>query len=207
MVVATSRPSCSPTSSTSACRARIRRAVPRGARNEVGVLDRALRTAWQRHRLGLPPRPPASRPRLGWTGPFLALNRPAAARPGTLSGGAGRVRAPRGGVRDLGRRGGRAEQRERHAPVDHPRLGDHPPHPAAHGQLLEHGQPATAVRTLMVTEAMRRCAPAPGGCGWTGTSSADQPGPRRVRRGRLLPRRYHGRDGYPREQARNTARR
>jgi hypothetical protein len=57
MVVATSRPSCSPTSSTSACRARIRRAVPRGARNEVGVLDRALRTAWQRHRLGLPPRP------------------------------------------------------------------------------------------------------------------------------------------------------
>jgi WhiB family transcriptional regulator, redox-sensing transcriptional regulator len=38
-------------------------------RKELGVSDRALRNAWQRHGLGLPPRPPATarRPRRGWT--------------------------------------------------------------------------------------------------------------------------------------------
>jgi hypothetical protein len=52
-------------------------------RKELGVSDRALRTAWQRHGLGLPPRPtstPASR-RLDAA--FVALNRkllPARAR-------------------------------------------------------------------------------------------------------------------------------
>jgi WhiB family transcriptional regulator, redox-sensing transcriptional regulator len=54
-------------------------------RKELGVSDRALRTAWQRHRLGLPPRPAAARPaatrRLDPA--FVALNRkllPARAR-------------------------------------------------------------------------------------------------------------------------------
>jgi hypothetical protein len=54
-------------------------------RKELGVSDRALRTAWQRHGLGLPPRPAAARPaatrRLDAA--FLKLNRkllPARAR-------------------------------------------------------------------------------------------------------------------------------
>jgi WhiB family redox-sensing transcriptional regulator len=53
-------------------------------RKELGVSDRALRTAWQRHGLGLPPRPagPAGPRRLDAA--FLALNRrllPARERP------------------------------------------------------------------------------------------------------------------------------
>jgi WhiB family transcriptional regulator, redox-sensing transcriptional regulator len=53
-------------------------------RKELGVSDRALRTAWRRHGLGLPPRPagPASPRRLDAA--FLALNRrllPARERP------------------------------------------------------------------------------------------------------------------------------
>jgi DNA-binding transcriptional MerR regulator len=54
-------------------------------RKELGVSDRALRTAWRRHGLGLPPRPAAARPeatrRLDTA--FLRLNRkllPARAR-------------------------------------------------------------------------------------------------------------------------------
>jgi hypothetical protein len=44
-------------------------------RKELGVSDRALRTAWQRHSLGLPPRPTATptTPQLDPT--FVALNR------------------------------------------------------------------------------------------------------------------------------------
>jgi WhiB family transcriptional regulator, redox-sensing transcriptional regulator len=52
-------------------------------RKELGVSDRALRTAWQRHGLGLPPRP-SSRPATRQLDPtFVALNRellPARAR-------------------------------------------------------------------------------------------------------------------------------
>jgi hypothetical protein len=52
-------------------------------RKELGVSDRALRTAWQRHGLGLPPRP-TSRPATRQLDPaFVALNRkllPARAR-------------------------------------------------------------------------------------------------------------------------------
>jgi WhiB family redox-sensing transcriptional regulator len=44
-------------------------------RKELGVSDRALRTAWQRHGLGLPPRP-TSKPATPWLDPaFVALNR------------------------------------------------------------------------------------------------------------------------------------
>jgi len=42
-------------------------------RKELGVSDRALRTAWQRHGLGLPHRPPAASRRLDAA--FLQLNR------------------------------------------------------------------------------------------------------------------------------------
>jgi hypothetical protein len=54
------------------------------ARKELGVSDRALRTAWRRHGLGLPPRPtsPAGPRRLDAA--FVALNRrllPARGRP------------------------------------------------------------------------------------------------------------------------------
>jgi WhiB family redox-sensing transcriptional regulator len=53
-------------------------------RKELGVSDRALRTAWQRHGLGLPPRPTSSTPATRRLDPvFVALNRkllPARAR-------------------------------------------------------------------------------------------------------------------------------
>jgi len=44
-------------------------------RKELGVSDRALRTAWRRHGLGLPPRP-TSKPETPWLdAAFLQLNR------------------------------------------------------------------------------------------------------------------------------------
>ncbi len=52
-------------------------------RKELGVSDRALRNAWQRHGLGLPPRPTTARPASRLDQAFLALNRkllPARAR-------------------------------------------------------------------------------------------------------------------------------
>jgi WhiB family transcriptional regulator, redox-sensing transcriptional regulator len=77
--------------------------------------------------------PPPHRP--GWSpaaGRGLPTAQPAAAAgPGTPRPGAGRLGAPGGGVRHLGRqRGGGAQQREPHPPAGHPRLGDHPPRPA-----------------------------------------------------------------------------
>jgi len=53
-------------------------------RKELGVSDRALRTAWQRHGLGLPPRPTATPPTPVLDPAFVALNRgllPARERP------------------------------------------------------------------------------------------------------------------------------
>jgi WhiB family transcriptional regulator, redox-sensing transcriptional regulator len=44
-------------------------------RKELGVSDRALRTAWQRHGLGLPPRPTATPPTPVLDPAFVALNR------------------------------------------------------------------------------------------------------------------------------------
>jgi WhiB family transcriptional regulator, redox-sensing transcriptional regulator len=44
-------------------------------RKELGVSDRALRTAWQRHGLGLPPRPTATPTTPQLAPAFLALNR------------------------------------------------------------------------------------------------------------------------------------
>jgi WhiB family transcriptional regulator, redox-sensing transcriptional regulator len=44
-------------------------------RKELGVSDRALRTAWQRHGLGLPPRPTATPATPGLDPAFVALNR------------------------------------------------------------------------------------------------------------------------------------
>jgi hypothetical protein len=44
-------------------------------RKELGVSDRALRTAWQRHGLGLPPRPTATPTTPQLDPAFLALNR------------------------------------------------------------------------------------------------------------------------------------
>jgi hypothetical protein len=44
-------------------------------RKELGVSDRALRTAWQRHRLGLPPRPTTSPTTPELDPAFVALNR------------------------------------------------------------------------------------------------------------------------------------
>jgi DNA-binding IscR family transcriptional regulator len=44
-------------------------------RKELGVSDRALRTAWQRHGLGLPPRPTTRPPAGRLDAAFLALNR------------------------------------------------------------------------------------------------------------------------------------
>jgi WhiB family redox-sensing transcriptional regulator len=44
-------------------------------RKELGVSDRALRNAWQRHGLGLPPRPPTRQPAGRLDAAFLALNR------------------------------------------------------------------------------------------------------------------------------------
>jgi WhiB family transcriptional regulator, redox-sensing transcriptional regulator len=44
-------------------------------RKELGVSDRALRTAWQRHGLGLPPRPTSRQPAGRLDPVFLALNR------------------------------------------------------------------------------------------------------------------------------------
>jgi DNA-binding transcriptional MerR regulator len=52
-------------------------------RRELGVSDRALRTAWQRHGLGLPPRPTSKPAARRLDAAFLALNRkllPARAR-------------------------------------------------------------------------------------------------------------------------------
>jgi WhiB family redox-sensing transcriptional regulator len=54
-------------------------------RKELGVSDRALRNAWQRHGLGLPPRPTSRQPAGRLDPAFLALNRgilPARARSG-----------------------------------------------------------------------------------------------------------------------------
>jgi hypothetical protein len=53
-------------------------------RKELGVSDRALRNAWQRHRLGLPPRPTAAAATRRLDASFLSLNRrllPARERP------------------------------------------------------------------------------------------------------------------------------
>jgi DNA-binding transcriptional MerR regulator len=53
-------------------------------RKELGVSDRALRTAWQRHGLGLPPRPTATPTTPVLDPAFVALNRgllPARERP------------------------------------------------------------------------------------------------------------------------------
>jgi len=53
-------------------------------RKELGVSDRALRTAWRRHGLGLPPRPAAPAGPRRLDGAFVALNRrllPARERP------------------------------------------------------------------------------------------------------------------------------
>jgi WhiB family transcriptional regulator, redox-sensing transcriptional regulator len=44
-------------------------------RKELGVSDRALRTAWRRHGLGLPPRPTPSATTRGLDPAFVALNR------------------------------------------------------------------------------------------------------------------------------------
>jgi DNA-binding transcriptional MerR regulator len=44
-------------------------------RKELGVSDRALRTAWQRHGLGLPPRPTAPTGSRRLDAAFVALNR------------------------------------------------------------------------------------------------------------------------------------
>jgi Transcription factor WhiB len=44
-------------------------------RKELGVSDRALRNAWQRHGLGLPPRPTTRQPAGRLDAAFLALNR------------------------------------------------------------------------------------------------------------------------------------
>jgi hypothetical protein len=54
-------------------------------RRELGVSDRALRTAWQRHGLGLPPRPTSKSATRRLDAAFVALNRkllPARARTG-----------------------------------------------------------------------------------------------------------------------------
>jgi WhiB family transcriptional regulator, redox-sensing transcriptional regulator len=54
-------------------------------RKELGVSDRALRNAWQRHGLGLPPRPTSRQPAGRLDAAFVALNRgilPARARSG-----------------------------------------------------------------------------------------------------------------------------
>jgi WhiB family transcriptional regulator, redox-sensing transcriptional regulator len=99
-------------------------------RKELGVSDRALRTAWRRHGLGLPPPPRRSDwpPATGCSLP--GPQPPAAPGPRTPGPGAGRLGAPGGGVRHPGRqRGDRAQQREPHPPADHPRLGDHSPRP------------------------------------------------------------------------------
>jgi WhiB family transcriptional regulator, redox-sensing transcriptional regulator len=53
-------------------------------RKELGVSDRALRTAWRRHGLGLPPRPAAPAASRRLDGAFISLNRrllPARERP------------------------------------------------------------------------------------------------------------------------------
>jgi transposase-like protein len=100
-------------------------------RKELGVSDRALRTAWRRHGLGLPPRPtsnskPATR-RLDAA--LVALNRKLPAGPVALGCGAGGAGAPYRGVRHLVCRGGGDGQRNLRQAPGRPGVGDHPPRP------------------------------------------------------------------------------